>query len=108
MVGVVNEKQFTEQVIETMRRFGWLVSHFHPLQVRPGVWVTPVKADGKGFPDLVAVRERVLFAELKMPGRKLRPEQAVWRSKLAAAGAETHVWTPDDIDEIDRVLRPAS
>ena len=100
----MNEREFTEQVIDTAHRFGWRVAHFAQAQVRPGVWITPVKADDKGFPDLVLVRERVIYAELKV-GTRPRIEQVEWLGALEAAGAEVYVWKPKDADEIDHVLR---
>lgn len=57
-----------------------------------------------GFPDLVLVRERVVFAEVKRPGEKPRPDQRDVLDKLARAGAEVYVWTLDDLLEIGQVL----
>jgi hypothetical protein len=105
------EAAFEKQVIDVAHLHGWHVAHFTAAQIRPGVWVTPVKADGKGFLDLCMVRERVIFAELKMPGKKLSPEQATWQAKLLGAGQEVYVWVPGDLDEINRILaerRPAA
>jgi hypothetical protein len=99
----VNEKQFTEQVIDLAHLNGWRVAHFTQVQVRPGVWITPVKADGKGFPDLVLVRDRVIYAELKV-GTSLRVDQVLWLERLRDAGQETYVWKPRDLDEISAVL----
>jgi hypothetical protein len=101
----VTEAQFTKQVIETANRLGWMAAHFKAAQIRPGVWVTPVQGDGKGFPDLVLVRERVIFVELKTEVGKLKPEQKTWLEALWEADQEAYVWTPKKTDEIDRILK---
>lgn len=99
------EAAFQKQVIDLAHIHGWHVAAFRPAKVGKDVWVTPVQADGKGFPDLVLVRERVIYAELKMPGRKLEPAQTVWQAKLLGAGQEYYVWEPGDLaDHMKRVL----
>lgn len=57
-----------------------------------------------GFPDLVLVRERVIFAEVKRTGEKPRRDQREVLDKLARAGCEVYVWTLDDLSEIGRIL----
>ena len=57
-----------------------------------------------GFPDLVMVRERVVYAELKKQSGKVSPEQQVWIDALRAAGEEVYVWRPSDWDEICKIL----
>ena len=91
----MNEAMLQKGVLDCARVFGWTVAHFRPAQTSQG-WRTPVAADGKGFPDLVLVRERVLFRELKGNRGRIRPEQAVWLAVLRDAGADVAVWTPDD------------
>jgi hypothetical protein len=100
------EAAFTKQAIDLAHIHGWHVAHFSAARVgKDNAWVTPVRADGKGFPDLVLVRERVVYAELKMPGRKLEPAQTVWQAKLLGAGQEYYVWEPGDLDDhMKRVL----
>lgn len=58
-----------------------------------------------GFPDLVIVGNAVVFAELKAPGGRLSPQQIAWVGALQLAGAEVHVWRPDDWSFIQRRLR---
>ena len=87
------------------RQNGWHVAHFRPALTGRG-WRTPVQADGKGFPDLVLVRERVIYAELKSRTGSLEPEQRAWRDWLRATGAEWHLWRPDQRDEITALLAP--
>lgn len=91
------------------RTFGWRVAHFRAARTGKG-WRTPVAADGAGFPDLVLVRDRVVFAELKSKAGRLSREQQVWRDVLRHAGAEWHLWTPEHwrAGEVDVVLTPAA
>lgn len=84
----IKEKDLQKAAIEIMHRFGWLVAHFHTVQSSRGVWQTPVSADGKGFPDAVAVRERIVFVEFKVGRNTLRAEQIVWRDAIIKAGGE--------------------
>jgi VRR-NUC domain len=92
----MNERDFSRKVIKQARDAGWIVAHFHRNMSPKGAWSTPVAADGKGFPDLVLVRERVMFVELKAKGKYPSPEQRQWIERLVGAGAEVHVWHPRD------------
>lgn len=77
------ESQLQSAVIELARRLGWRVAHFAPARIREGRVITPVQADGAGFPDLVLARKgEVLFLELKRKGRVLRPEQQLWYDEI--------------------------
>lgn len=80
-------------IIELARRHGWIAAHFTAVRTDHG-WRVPVAADGKGFPDLILVRDRLIAAEVKGDGDTLRPEQKRWHSALLIAGVEAHVWTP--------------
>lgn len=91
----MTEAELQKGVIELARLCGWLVAHFRPALSKKG-WRTPVAADGKGFPDLVLVRDRVAFVELKGEGGQLRLEQEKWLARLREAGAEVYLWTPVD------------
>ena len=100
----MNETDFRKAVVKHAHHNGWKVAFFHRLPTQKGGWRTPVGADGKGWPDLVLVRERVLFVELKGNDGRLHPDQKLWLNNLAEAGAEVYVWRPRDWHEVERVL----
>lgn len=53
--------------------------------------------DGKGFPDLViAGYSGALFRELKSDSGQLETEQALWKWRLMACGADWGLWRPAD------------
>ncbi len=86
---------------------GWRTAHFRPGLTKSGQWRTAVGGDGKGFPDLVLVRERIIFVEIKGQHEAIRPDQRAWRAWILNANGEHYVWRPSDWDsgEIERVLR---
>lgn len=57
-----------------------------------------------GFPDLVLVRERVLFREVKTEGGVLTGAQSAWLNRLTRAGADAGVWRPSDRRSIEKEL----
>lgn len=87
-------KQLQRLIIEEAQRAGWSVAHFPPVQTMNG-WRVPVGADGKGWPDMMLVRDRLIAAEVKGAGDSLRPEQEQWLTRLRIASVETYVWTPE-------------
>lgn len=101
----VREAQWQATVIDAAQLLGWRVAHFRAAQTRTGSWVTPVAADGAGFPDLVLVRDRVVFVELKSQLGRLSDSQQEWLDSLAAAGVEAYVWRPSDWDDVQDVLK---
>lgn len=77
------------------RYAGWHVAHIRDSRLQP---------DAIGFPDWVAVREVVIFAELKRNTDRLSPEQAAWGGMLLSAGYHYYVWRPQDWASIGRVI----
>ncbi len=61
-----------------------------------------------GFPDLVLVRDRVVFLELKREKGIVSVAQAGWLEALASAGAEVYVARPRHFDYLAAVLGPRS
>ncbi len=91
----ITEKTFQAQVEQLARTLGWLCYH---------TWNSIHSA--KGFPDLVLVKHRVIFAELKRSETgKLTADQQMWIDALKAANQEVYVWRPRDWDQIVRILR---
>ena len=111
VASIISEKDLLAYVIEYAQAKNWRVAHFRPgmtsrvdKQGRP-IWVTPVQADGKGFPDLAMVRgDGLIFAELKSENGVLSIEQAEWMKILQSAGQRFYVWRPSDRDALERVL----
>lgn len=93
----VTEKQWDHQIWMGPRavatRLGWL--SFHVLWSR---------GSRPGFPDRVAYRERLLFAEMKTEKGAISDAQIATLTSLAKAGQEVYLWRPSDLDEAGRVL----
>lgn len=90
----LTEKEWQAQVLELAARLGWRKA-YHTYDSR---------RSHSGFPDLVLVRDRVVFAELKREKGKLSDAQEQWIAALHAAGAEIYVWRPGDLEDIAKVL----
>lgn len=97
------EDEFKTEVLKFAVDHGWLRAHFRPAKTAKG-WRTPVEADGKGFLDLVLVRERVVYVELKAPGNTMSDDQVKWFNALKKAKQEVYCWWPKDWEEIRKVL----
>lgn len=100
----ISEADFQDQIIELAHLCDWTVAHFRPAMKSDGSWRTAVQADGTGFPDLVLVRERVIFAEIKTEQGQPSPEQYCWLLGLKEAGQEVYLWQPSDWEEVVEVL----
>jgi hypothetical protein len=100
----VKESDFQKLVIDYAHLNRWRVAHFRASLNQRGKWQTAVAGDAKGFPDLVLVRERVIFAELKTDRGVIGDAQKQWRDWLKAANVEHHLWRPRDWDEVQRIL----
>lgn len=101
---VVPEKDFQKQFLQFAKLMGWHRAHFRPGMNQRGTWQTAVAGDGVGFPDVVLVRERVVWIELKSDVGTLSEEQEVWRDKLLFAKQEWYCWKPKDWPTIQTVL----
>lgn len=89
----IPERTFQTQVRSLARLLGWIPYH-----------TFDSRRSDQGFPDLVLVRDRVVFAELKTPKGRLSSHQEIWLEALRNAGAEVYVWRPGDLEEIQKVL----
>lgn len=105
----LTERGFQARIIDAAHLFGWRVAHFRPARTASGGWVTPVSADGAGFPDLVLVNptmpdSEILYREVKTDRGRLTGEQAEWGAWLEARGGNWGVWRPQDWGSIMRTL----
>lgn len=129
----MNEEQWLATVTDLAHAYGWYDYHVDRsakrVVRRSGlmIWATNVSRQGKGFPDLVLVRERdarLIFAELKADDGRATPEQKTWLSRLetvaeavegeraayiflSAPRIGVYLWRPRDYDDVERILRPA-
>lgn len=92
----MSEAQFQSHVVALAHRLGWLVYHTHDS-----------RRSEPGFPDLVLVRGRTLFRELKTSSGVLSKAQRVWLDRLESSGSDAGVWRPADLMSglIERELR---
>ena len=108
----MTENQLLYAVLETAATFKWLAIHHRPARTGDS-WRTATQGNGaKGFPDVVLVRNAVVFVELKSSKGKLSPEQEVWRSalwdaELSGTNIAYVVWRPADwtSGRIEAILR---
>ena len=89
-----SEKQFQQAVIDYALLHNWKI--YHTYDSRKSV---------PGFPDLVLVRDRIIFAELKREGGKLTEAQTTWLDAIAKAGGDAFVWMPSRWNVIEEVLK---
>lgn len=83
-----------EAIVELAQTLGWRVYH-----------TFDSRRSAIGFPDLVMVRERVIYAEVKAEGGVLSHAQEAWLGALQAAEQEVYIWEPDQVPEIGRSLQ---
>ena len=89
----MKETRFQNQVLKLAKRFGWMAYHTYD-----------ARRSEPGFPDLVLVRERVLFRELKTDTGSISKAQEAWGGALIKAGADFKVWRPRDMQAIIKEL----
>jgi hypothetical protein len=85
----VTEKAFQSDVMRVAKMLGWLCYH-----------TFDSRRSASGFPDLVLVRERVLFRELKVGKNKLSQSQELWRDSIMDTGGDWAEWRETDMDDI--------
>lgn len=98
------EAQWQRVVTDLAAHLGWSWMHMRPARTERG-WRTPVSGPlGAGFPDLLLVRERVVYIELKSDRGRLSEEQLAVLAALDRAGAEAYCWRPRDFEQVRAVL----
>jgi hypothetical protein len=90
----VLEHEWQSQVVELARTLGW-TRIYHTFNSR---------RSAHGFPDLVLIRDRVLFIEVKREKTKLTVHQKEWIRALQSAGADAYVVRPRDLESLAAVL----
>lgn len=90
----MSEEALQQHVLNAMRELRWRTAHFRPAKTEKG-WRTAVAGDGKGFPDIIAVKgHRLVVAELKSEIGTLEPDQDAWLAFFRNTAAEVYVWRP--------------
>ncbi len=89
----VSEADFQNQILYLAKVLGW--DWYHTYDSRKSV---------KGFPDLVLVREVILYLELKKEGEKLTSEQRHWATIIPAAGGNYMAAWPSHFSDIAELL----
>ena len=82
-----------DRFVSLARKLGWKV--FHDFDSR---------RNEPGFPDLVLVRDRVIFAELKTERGRVSKEQIAWIHAIKSAGTYAAIWRPSDWVNIQKIL----
>jgi hypothetical protein len=90
----VTEKDWQTTVKDLVKRLGWR-RPYHTFDSR---------RSEPGFPDLVLVRDRVVFLELKRETGKLSAAQTDWLTMLIRARAEVYIARPSDFQALAQVL----
>jgi hypothetical protein len=85
----MKEDELLTNVIQMAKWKGW--GAYHVRNSKAGV----VQGDS-GFPDLVLVRQRLMFVELKTELGDIRPEQHRWAEWLKIVGHTVRYWRPSD------------
>ncbi len=102
----MTEAELQAAVVELLNLTGW-----HHLHIRRSIgkghrWTTTTSVTG--WPDLYCWhprQRRTLALELKTATGRLTPEQRLVLDSLAAAGVETAVIRPADLQDLARRLR---
>lgn len=101
----ITGRDWERQVMQLAGLLGWRRAHFRAVETKKRGWMVPVGGDGDGFPDLVLVRDRVIYAELKAGRGVLSAKQIEWRDALLRAGQEFYEWRPEQLEQIAQTLR---
>lgn len=100
----VSEADFTRQILDLAALNGWRAAHFRPAQTGRG-WRTAMSGD-IGYPDVTLAKDgRLIVAELKAEGGRVRPEQVAWLRAIHGDDWQTWVWRPRDLTRIAALLR---
>ena len=93
------ESQFQSAIIELAEIHHWKIYHVSNVRRRLR------SHSSEGFPDLVLVKNRVIYAELKKETETPSEEQESWLEALVRANQIAYVWRPSDWDFIAEILK---
>lgn len=105
----LSEADWQVQVLELAALYRWTVLHVgdarREVVDQDGGRHLVGDAQAAGLPDLLLIRERVLWRELKTDRGPVRPAQRRVLEQLRAAGADAGIWRPRDVDLVVAELR---
>jgi hypothetical protein len=87
------EVDWQRTVVDLAKQLGFLTYHTHNS-----------RRSAHGFPDLVLVRDRVIYLELKRETTGPTDQQKAWLRALTTAGAEAYLARPSDLDDLALIL----
>lgn len=90
----LSEAAFQRIVLDLAKSTGWLIYH-----------TRDSRRSQSGFPDLVLLKDRTIFAELKSEKGMPSDAQSMWLERLKSAGEEAYLWRPSDLPKIVEILR---
>jgi hypothetical protein len=90
----VSEADFQAQVVALAEQLGWHVVHINDSR----------RQRAEHWPDLVLIRDRILYRELKKIGKRPTPGQEAMLARLRAAGGDAEWWDPTHWDVIHQTL----
>ncbi len=89
----IGEEAFQALVVDLAERFRWVAWHDNDS-----------RRNDAGLPDLLLIRERVIWRELKTQKGRLSAEQAAWGELLLRCGQDWAIWRPSDWAEVVATL----
>ncbi len=91
IIALLTEERYQQMILDYAHSLNWLCYH-----------TRDSRRSTHGFPDIVLVRERVVYVEvkssLKNKDGKLSDEQVYWLTALQDAGQEVYAVWPRDYD----------
>lgn len=84
LLGDVTEAEWQREIMFRLAQHGWTAFHIETsiLRMADGrlpIWATAVTPEGKGFPDILAVRgNRLLLIEVKAMRGRISVDQSRW------------------------------
>ena len=96
----MTESEWQQKVLKSAHQLGWQSMHIGRTGKHQAVGAKGTM--GTGWPDLVLVKGgRIIFAELKTARAGVTVEQrSVLMLLMDVAGAEVHVWRPQDFGQV--------